>query len=243
MNFVEEQNLNYQQTVPVSMASSEGRATFYKKTYTHVALAFLGFILVEAALFQLGIAEAILGVLFSGKLAMIGSLIAFMFAAGAVERWAEKATDRNTQYLALGVYILLEAFIFVPLIGIALINGGAGALNDILIPGAIITIALFAGLVLTVFITGKDFTFMKAAIGIGSMIALGLMAVSWIFGMNLGSWFSIAMILLMSGAILYQTSQAQHRYHEEQYVAAAVGIFASFMTLLWYVIRLLSSRD
>jgi FtsH-binding integral membrane protein len=243
LDFEEVQNLNYQGPIPVSMTTAENRATFYKKTYLHVAFAFLGFVFVEALLFQSGVASTILEVLFSMKFAMIAALIGFMFVAGAVEKWAQKATDKNTQYLALAVYIILEALIFVPLIGVALINGGSGALNDILIPGAIITIALFAGLVLTVFITGKDFTFMKAAVGIGFMIAMGIIAISWIFGLNLGSWFSIAMILLMSGAILYQTSQVQHQYHKEQYVAASVGIFASFMTLLWYVIRLLSDRS
>lgn len=244
MNYTEQSNLSYQTPIPVAMTNAESRATFYKKTYTHVALAFLGFLMVEGLIFSVpAIVNGILGIFSINRFMILGVMIAFAFASSYVERMAYSATDKKMQYVALGLYILLESFIFVPLIAMAFMVGGEGAMSNILLPGAIITIALFAGLVLTVFITGKDFSFLKAAIGIGFMIMMGVAVIGMLFGFNLGSWFSIGMIVLMAGAILYQTSQVANAYHKEQYVAASVAIFASFMTLLFYVIRLLSSRD
>ncbi len=243
MDYYEKTNLAYQEAIPVAMTSAENRATFYKKTYSHVALAFLGFILVESALFATPLAQNILSFLFVSKWMVIGVMVAMAFAAGYVEKMAFNATDKKKQYAALGLYILIESILFVPLIAMAFSYGGAGAISTILLPGAIITIALFAGLILTVFITGKDFSFLKAALGIGFMVMFGIAIIGMIFGFNIGSWFSIGMIILMAGAILYQTSQVANAYHQEQYVAASVAIFASFMTLLFYVLRLLMSRD
>ena len=50
------------------------------------------------------------------------------------------------------------------------------------------------------------------------------------------------MIALAGGAILYDTSNVLHHYPEDRYVAAALELFASVALMLWYVLRLLSSR-
>ena len=62
-----------------------------------------------------------------------------------------------------------------------------------------------------------------------------------LFGFSLGLWFSVAMVGLAAGAILYQTSQMIHMYSTDQYVAASLGLFASFMLMLWYVLQILMS--
>jgi FtsH-binding integral membrane protein len=49
------------------------------------------------------------------------------------------------------------------------------------------------------------------------------------------------MIGLMSGYILYDTSNVMHHYRTDQHVAASLALFASVATLFWYVIRLLMS--
>jgi FtsH-binding integral membrane protein len=53
---------------------------------------------------------------------------------------------------------------------------------------------------------------------------------------------------MLGGSILYQTSNVMRHYDTRQDVAAALALFASFVILLWYVIRILieiaaSSRD
>ena len=72
--------------------------------------------------------------------------------------------------------------------------------------------------------------------------ALGLIIAGVAFGFNLGLWFSVGMVILAAGAILYQTSNLVHKYREDQYVAAGLGLFASLMLLFWYILSILS-RD
>jgi hypothetical protein len=77
-------------------------------------------------------------------------------------------------------------------------------------------------------------------LAIGTFIALGLIIAGILFGFDLGLWFSAGMVLLASGSILYQTSNMVHKYNEDQYVAASLGLFASLMLLFWYILSILN---
>lgn len=57
---------------------------------------------------------------------------------------------------------------------------------------------------------------------------------------SLGIWFCGAMIVLMCGYILYDTSNVLHHLRTDQHVSAALELFASLATLFWYVLRLMS---
>jgi hypothetical protein len=229
----------FQQILPVSSLTDEKRVAFYKKTYTHLAMAVLLFIIVEWVFFQI---EPIVSFAFSMTqgwrwLVMLGG---FMLATNYAEKMALKNHNINQQYLGLLLYVVAEAFIFIPLIGIAMMiaeNGGANILNQ----AAILTLALFTGLSAVVLITKKDFSFLKSILAIGFFIAIGLIIAGSLFGFNLGLWFSVGMVILASGSILYQTSNMVHKYSEDQYVGASLGLFASLMLLFWYILSILSS--
>ena len=105
------------------------------------------------------------------------------------------------------------------------------------------TLALFTGLSAVVFLTKKDFSFMKTGLTIGFFIAIGLIVAGTLFGFNLGLWFSVAMCLLAGGSILYQTSNLINKYTTEDYIPAALGLFASLMLLFWYILSIFMSRD
>jgi FtsH-binding integral membrane protein len=64
-----------------------------------------------------------------------------------------------------------------------------------------------------------------------------------IFGFQLGTWFSVAMVGLAGASILYDTSNVIHRFPQDRYVAAALQLFASVALMFWYVLRLFLSRD
>ena len=67
---------------------------------------------------------------------------------------------------------------------------------------------------------------------------------SVIFGFQLGTWFSVAMVGLAGAAILYDTSRVLRRYPEDRYVAAALQLFASVALMFWYVLQLfIAARD
>jgi len=98
---------------------------------------------------------------------------------------------------------------------------------------------LVAGLTATVFISRADFSFMKNVLTIAFFVALGLIAGGILFGFSLGLWFSVAMVALAAGSILYQTSNILHHYSTEDHVAASLSLFASVAMLFWYVLRIL----
>jgi len=103
------------------------------------------------------------------------------------------------------------------------------------------TLLLFDGLTATVFISRKDFSFLGSTLCVVGFIALGLIVFAAFFPIDLGVWFSVGMIVFASAAILYDTSKALFRYDEDQYIIAALEIFASVALLFWYMIRLLMS--
>ncbi|WP_299108184.1 Bax inhibitor-1 family protein [uncultured Tenacibaculum sp.] len=215
------------------------RVAFYKKTYAHVAGGVLLFLVFEYLLFQSStIVEFALSMTEGYKwLLLLGG---FMLVTNYAESTALKTTDKNLQYMAYAGYIFAEAFIFIPLIYIAISYTQS---FDILQQAAIVTLTLFAGLSAVVFITKKDFSFLRAAITIGFFIAIGLIIAGSLFGFNLGLWFSVGMCVLAGGSILYQTSNLVHKFTTEDYIPAALGLFASLMLLFWYVLQIFLSRD
>lgn len=228
------------QPIAVSLLTDEKRVAFYRKTYTHLALAVLLFILVETMFFQIPWVLEFALSLTDGWLWLL-MLGGFMLITNYAEKMALQSHDTNKQYLALLLYVVAEAFIFIPLIFMAMIMTEDGGL-EILNQAAILTLSLFSGLSAVVLLTKKDFSFLKSILAIGFFIALGLIVAGVLFGFNLGLWFSVGMVILASGSILYQTSNMVHKYSEDQYVAASLGLFASLMLLFWYILSILS-RD
>lgn len=226
--------------IMVSSLLQVERAAFYRKTYAHVAGGVLVFVLFEYLLLQ---SETIVDFMLSMTegykwLLMLGG---FMFATNYAERMTLRTTDKNIQYLAYAIYIFFEALIFVPMIYIAAYYMESGP--EILNQAAIVTLALFTGLSAVVLLTKKDFSFLKTGLTIGFFIAIGLIVAGTIFGFNLGLWFSVGMCLLAGGSILYQTSNMVHKYSEEDYIPASLGLFASLMLLFWYILSIFMSRD
>jgi FtsH-binding integral membrane protein len=101
------------------------------------------------------------------------------------------------------------------------------------------SLSLFAGLSALVLLTKADFSFLKSALIIGGFIALGIIVGGALFGFQLGLWFSVGMVILAAGSILYETSRLKYQYHTEQYVGAGLRLFASLMLLFYYILTIL----
>jgi FtsH-binding integral membrane protein len=228
----------YASPYAVAQAPEDVRATFYQKTYLHLAGAIGAFILLEMALFAIpGIETKVFGML-QGKFSWLVVLGLFMGASWIANKWATSNTSKGMQYAGLGLYIVAEAIIFLPLLLMAAYYSGQG---NIIGQAAIITLGLFAGLTFVAFTTKKDFSFLGGMLKIGGFVAIGLIVASIFLGFNLGIWFSAAMVLFAGGSILYQTSNIIHHYRSDQYVAASLGLFASVALLFWYILRILMS--
>jgi FtsH-binding integral membrane protein len=76
----------------------------------------------------------------------------------------------------------------------------------------------------------------------GGIVAIALMVAGALFGLELGVWFSIAMVAFAGAAILYDTSNVLHHYPADRHVGAALELFASVALLFWYILRLFMSR-
>jgi FtsH-binding integral membrane protein len=224
------------ENILVSNASDIERAVFYKKTYQHLALAILAFIVFETLLIQLVPVEAIIWML-SGRFIWLFIIGLFWLGTTMSDKLALHPS-REKQYLGLGLYAILEAVIFLPMIYIAMAYAG----GDIIVQAALTTLFMFAGLTAVVFFTKTDFSFLRTLLIVGGFVSLGIIVVGAIFGFNLGLWFSAGMAVLASASILYQTDQIKNNYGTQQYVGASLQLFASVMLLFWYILRIFMSR-
>ena len=240
LNFNNNYNTNYQNNnAPelVSYATNVEQATFYRKTYSHVAIALLAFIVVEAILINT-VPESLIFSMVSSPFVWLFILGGFWLGSMLANKWTQ-AQDKSTQYRGLGIYVLLEAIIFLPMIYIAIdLSDGLAIISQ----AGIITLSLFAGLTAVVFLTRVDFSFLRTVLVVGGFLALGLIVAGALFNFDLGLWFSVAMVALAAGGILYETYNIKNVYSTDQYVAAALQLFSSVMLLFWYVLRILLSR-
>ncbi|WP_332452856.1 Bax inhibitor-1 family protein [Chryseobacterium aquaticum] len=213
------------------------KASFYKKTYLHVAFAILAFIGVETFLLNTVPAELIYMML-AQKYAWLLIIGVFWLASILASKWS-LSQSKSTQYFGLGFYVVLEAVIFLPLIYIAVLQSG----GQVIFQAATLTIAMFAGISAVAFTSKRDFSFLRNIIVIGGFLSLGLIVGGIAFGFNLGLWFSVGMVILASATILYQTSKLKDSYTTDQYVGASLQLFASIMLLFWYILSILNRRS
>lgn len=226
---------------PVAEAPLETRTDFVRKTYTHLAGAIGVFAVLEWVLLSIIPPQTIFGLLNASPYSWLVVLGAFMAVSWIANKWAYGGASKTMQYAGLGLYVAAEAVIFLPMLMIATLYDPA-AIGK----AGIVTGFMVLGLTAIAFTTKKDFSFLGGMLKIGFIVALGLVVASiFLPGLasGLGLWFSVAMIVLASGSILYNTSQIMYHYAPGQHVAASLSLFASVALLFWYVLRLFMSRD
>ena len=224
----------------VAQASAEQRATFIARTYIHLLGAVLAFTALEVLWFATPVAGAMIS-LMSAQFAWLLVLGAFIGVSYLANKWALTSTSLGMQYTGLGLFVVAESILFLPLIAMAWIVGAQGE-EGLLGKAVMITATLFVALTVIVFVTRKDFSFMRGVLMLAGFAAMGLIVASIIFGFTLGMAFSYAMIAFACGYILYDTSNVMLHYRTSQHVAAALALFASVMLLFWYVLRILIDR-
>jgi FtsH-binding integral membrane protein len=225
----------------VAEASQDERAAFITRTYLHLLGAIVAFAALEVLWFQTGIAQAVFKLLSAGRMVWLLMLGAFIGVGYLADRWARNSTSLPKQYAGLGLFVFAESILFLPLIGMALILSAQGE-SGILSKAVMITLLMFGSLTGVVFVTRKDFSFLRGVLLFGGIAAFGLIIASMVFGFSLGLFFSYAMIALACGYVLYDTSNIMLHYRSTQYVAAALALFSSVMLLFWYVLRILIDR-
>lgn len=220
---------------PQTYAASD-RSGFIVKTYLHLLGAILLFVALEVGIFASGLAlpmaQAMLG---TSWLLVLG---AFMVVSWIGSRVAQTAESKIAQYAALALYVVAEAIIFVPMLLVANMQA-----DGVITSAAAVTLMGFGGLTAVAFITRKDFSFLRGVLMWASFGVLLLIVSGVIFGFQLGTFFSVGMVVFAGAAILYDTSNIIHHYPENRYVGAALALFASVALLFWYILRIFMSRD
>jgi FtsH-binding integral membrane protein len=231
------------------------RVDFLRKTY-----GLLGISLIAFAAFTAGMLKYMTGtsLRFSefalhGQLNWLLVIGLFMVVGFVAQKLALSQTSRGLQFFGLAVGVVAYAVLFQPLLWVLMVKFGSegmltgtiaqpamsGEASRILGEAVVITLAIFIGLTATVFITKKDFSFMRGALTMASFGMLGMIIASAIFGFHLGAIFSGFGILVLGGYVLYQTSMVMSQFPPTAFVAAALMLFSTVATLFWYVLQLL----
>jgi len=222
--------------VTASTPNMVSRASFIHKTYNNLLLAIVGFVLIEIYLFQSGLALKIGGTLSSNWLL---TMAAFMVISWIASRYAAGGGSIGKQYLGLFLFVLAEAFIFVPLLLIAVYYSDPSVLTT----AVWVTIGGFGILTAIVYTTKTDFAFMRPFLMIAGIAAIVAIVGSILFSVTLGFYFSLAMVVFACAAVLHDTSKVLHEYKDGQHVAAALQLFSSVALLFYYVLMILVNRN
>ncbi|MFQ5547235.1 MAG: Bax inhibitor-1 family protein [Woeseia sp.] len=226
-------NVNY--LAPVAESSVEDRSDFIWKCYAHVVGAILAFAAIEVYFFTSGIAERIAAPMLNNWLLVLGG---FILAGWGASHVAHRVRSMNAQYAAFAAFIVVEAVIFAPLLYVAAITA-PGVIDS----AAGVTVLGCVGLIATAMITRKDFSFLRGLMTWVFFLAIAAIIGSFVFGFELGTWFSVAMIGFAGAAVLYDTSNIMYHYPQDKYVAASMALFASIALMFWYILRLFMSRE
>src|SRR5438067_4264976 len=149
--------MSYAMEYPIAArAGVDARGAFIRRTYAHLAGAILAFIGLEAFIFGTGVAGSIMeGLIASGQIGLLVVLAAFIGAGYLARMWAHNSPTLGMQYAGLGLYVLAEAIIFVPLLYYAVYFSK----DQTLIPKAgVLTAGLFCGLSTCVLLRGRDYS-------------------------------------------------------------------------------------
>jgi FtsH-binding integral membrane protein len=225
---------------PVATLDEATRSEFLSRVYQHLLAAVVAFVAFEALLINLGIAREIYELISGGGGRWLIVLGGFMVVNWLATNAAHDILNPSRQYAGLFGMAAGEAVIFAPFLHYVFEVEGGGTTT--VLAAAVITAIGFAGLSAVALVTRADLSFLRPILLWTGVCALVLIVAALLFGFELGVWFSVAMIALAGGSILYQTQTIMRRYPAEAYVGAAVQLFASVMLLFWYVLRLLSRR-
>lgn len=232
-------SMQYDVRTPVAHHEAAVRSQFMTRVYVHLLGAIGGFIAIEWWLFTSGLAETIADfVIGTSWLLILGG---FMIVSWMANSMVFRARTPGAQYGAFALLVAANALLFAtPLYMAQQLDQLEG--TNVISTAAWISLFAFAGLSMIAIRTGRDFSFLRSLLMWGGVLALALIVGAVIFGANLGTWFSIAMIGFAGAAILYDTQKVYRSYPPHLVVPAAMSLFASLALLFWYVLRLLSRR-
>jgi modulator of FtsH protease len=148
---------------------------------------------------------------------------------------------------ALLGFTFLSGLYIAPMLFIAGLLGASGhAMTANPVRDAfLLAIAEFGGLTAYVFVTKKDFSFLRGFLSMGLLVLITAMVIGMFVG---SSVFQLAIasvgVLLFGAYVLYDTSRLLHSGDRSDPVGGAIGLYLNFLNIFLFILRILmSSRD
>lgn len=112
-----------------------------------------------------------------------------------------------------------------------------------ILQAGVLTVAIFGGLTAYVFVSNRDFSFLRGMVTVGLvvLIAAGLLNI-FVGSLGLGFALAVAALLLFSGFVLYDTSNIIRRYPTNEYVSAALSLYLDAFNMFLALLRILNRR-
>lgn len=214
-------------------AAVDERLGFIRRTYLHL-LALLA-----------GVAGVTTAVVLSGfQLSLPVALVGFLAILFVVPRLLVPGVSAGRQYLAAGLCVAFYGILLAPLVMYAqAVTGSLAVLGN----AAVITACVFVGLTAYVFTTKKDFSFLRGMLHVALWAIIGIGIVSiFLGGFSTGTQtiFSVVVIGVFAGFVLYDTSNILHHYPVNAHVVASVMLMIDVVVLFKHIaILLINSRE
>ncbi len=112
-----------------------------------------------------------------------------------------------------------------------------------ILQAGVLTVAIFGGLTAYVFVSKKDFSFMRGMVVTGLIVVFAASLLNFFIVGSSAFAFAIscAALLLFSGFVLYDTSNIIRRYPTNEYVAGALDLYLDAFNLFLALLRLLNA--
>jgi modulator of FtsH protease len=211
-----------------AQVSLADRLAFIRKVY---ALFFI------ATLFAVG--GVALGFLFPPIMAAVASspwIVLLLMFGGVIGAQAVRHVP-GVNLLALFGFTTLTGVIISPVLYyFSLINPAS------IVQAGLLTVGIFGGLTAYVFISRRDFSFLRGMVVTGLIVVIlaGLLNI-FVASSALGFAVAAATLLLFSGFVLYDTSNIIRRYPTNEYVAGALSLYLDAFNIFLALLRILNS--
>ncbi len=112
-----------------------------------------------------------------------------------------------------------------------------------ILQAGVMTVAIFGGLTAYVFVSRRDFSFLRGMVTVGLVVVIvaGLVNI-FVGSLGLGFAISAAALLLFAGFVLYDTSNIIRRYPTNEYVAGALSLYLDAFNIFLALLRILNRR-
>ena len=245
MNEFQSQNQRFNQSQP-GWTQEGGWGSLQAQTAAQASVAErMGFIRKVYALFFLGTLFAIGGVALGFSIpglmrfAFEHPIIMFLLLIGGVMGAQAVRHVPVVNLVALFGFTTLTGVLISPLMAYVAATNPAS-----LVQAGVLTVGIFGGLTAYVFISKRDFSFMRGLLFTGLIVVIlaGLLNIFLVGSSAFGFAIAAATLLLFSGYVLYDTSNIIRRYPTNEYVAGALSLYLDAFNIFLALIRILNGR-